>query len=140
MVQNLGSYLRVPPFHDKVTNSTLRFVVDRVRNKFQSREARKLSLVGRATRTQSVLLTIHSYFMQSMMILNGLCDKIEHLVRQCIWGSSRGKRKMMLVSWEPICQPRSCRGFGIRRLKNQNTSFLMKLGFNIVSNSNTLWI
>ncbi|KAH1038521.1 hypothetical protein J1N35_040264 [Gossypium stocksii] len=31
-VHNLGMYLGVPLFHEKVTNSTLRFAVDKVRN------------------------------------------------------------------------------------------------------------
>ncbi|KAG8486752.1 hypothetical protein CXB51_020240 [Gossypium anomalum] len=62
-VQNLSSYLGVPLIHDK------------------------------GHLAQSVLLTIPSYFMQLMMILNGLCKKIKHL-----------------------------------------------LGFNIVSNSNALWV
>lgn len=32
-VHNLGSYLGIPLFHEKVTNSTLRFIIDRVHNK-----------------------------------------------------------------------------------------------------------
>lgn len=46
---------------------------------------------------------------------------------------------MELVSWEFVCQPRSW-GHGFRRLEDQNTSFLMKLGSNVVSNSNALWV
>ncbi|MBA0781379.1 hypothetical protein Gotri_002308, partial [Gossypium trilobum] len=50
-------YLGVPLFHEKVTNCTLRFVV----NKF-------------------------------------------------IWGATNGKRKLSLVSWDSVCQPRSIEG------------------------------
>ncbi|MBA0739474.1 hypothetical protein Gogos_012743 [Gossypium gossypioides] len=83
-VQNIGSYLGISLIHEKVTNSTLRFVVDR--------------------------------------------------------GASKGEMKIALVSWEFIYQPRSRRGLGFWRLEDQNTSFLMKLGFNHVSNSNALWV
>lgn len=48
-VSNLGTYLVVPLFHERVTNSLLRFVVDKVRNKLQHWDARKLSLAGRVT-------------------------------------------------------------------------------------------
>lgn len=34
-VTNFGCYLGIPLFHDKVTNSSLRFVVDKVRSKLQ---------------------------------------------------------------------------------------------------------
>ncbi|KAH1089937.1 hypothetical protein J1N35_017194 [Gossypium stocksii] len=70
-VTNLGNYLGVPLLHDKVTSSTLSFVVERVRNKLSSWDARQLSLAGRVTLSQSVLLSIPSYFMQTMMIPKG---------------------------------------------------------------------
>lgn len=49
MLQNFGTYLGVPLFHRRVTNSTLRFVVEKVRSKLHSWEARQLPLVGRVT-------------------------------------------------------------------------------------------
>ncbi|KAH1081133.1 hypothetical protein J1N35_020894 [Gossypium stocksii] len=48
-VQNLEKYLGVPLFHNRVTNNTLHFVVDNVRSKLKSWDARKLSLVRKAT-------------------------------------------------------------------------------------------
>ncbi|MBA0621031.1 hypothetical protein Godav_006685, partial [Gossypium davidsonii] len=47
---------------------------------------------------------------------------------------------MALVSWESVCQPRSCGGLGFRQLRDQNTSFMLKLDYNIVSTSNALWV
>lgn len=99
-VQNLGAYLGVPLFHENVINNTLRFVVEKVHDKLQSWDARQLSLVGRYTLAQSILLTIPSYCMQSMMNPKGLCKEIECMDRQFIWGSSNGRMKMTLVSWE----------------------------------------
>lgn len=71
-VQSLGKYLGVTPFHNRINVGTLRFVVD---------NARKLSLAGRATLAQSVLIMIPSYLMQSMMIPKGLYEEIERIVR-----------------------------------------------------------
>lgn len=36
IVENFGYYLGVPLFHEKFIKSTLRFVVEKVRNKLQS--------------------------------------------------------------------------------------------------------
>lgn len=47
---------------------------------------------------------------------------------------------MALVSWDSVCQLRSHGGLGLRSLRNHNTSFIMKFGFNIVSNSNAFWV
>ncbi|KAH1038645.1 hypothetical protein J1N35_040388 [Gossypium stocksii] len=45
-------------FHKKVTNSTFHFVIEKVRTKLQSWDARQLSFAGRVTLVQSVFLAI----------------------------------------------------------------------------------
>ncbi|MBA0630524.1 hypothetical protein Godav_002615, partial [Gossypium davidsonii] len=57
-------------------------------------------------------MAIPSYFMQSMLIPKGLCEEIE-------------------------CMPG---GLGFQKLQDHNTSFMMKLGFRIVSDSRALWL
>lgn len=86
-VQDMVHYIDVPLFHQRVTNSTLHFVVDKVRMKLQIWDARQLSIFGRVTLAQSVLFSIPSYFMQSMMIPQQICDEIESLVKTFIWGT-----------------------------------------------------
>ncbi|XP_012487975.1 uncharacterized protein LOC105801186 [Gossypium raimondii] len=139
-VRNLGTYLGVPLLHERITKSTLSFIVDKVRKKLQSWDARKLSIAGRITLAQSILLSIPNYFMQSLMIPKGVSADIERLVRQFIWGNTDGQPKMSLVGWNSICQPRSRGGLGFRHLEDQNSSFLMKIGFNLASKSNVFWV
>ncbi|MBA0721631.1 hypothetical protein Golax_009152, partial [Gossypium laxum] len=55
-------------------------------------------------------------------------------------GSSNERKKMALVSWKSICQPHSCGGLGLKQMRDQNTSFMFKLGFKLASNSSTLWV
>ncbi|KAA3467965.1 LINE-1 reverse transcriptase isogeny [Gossypium australe] len=130
----------VPLLHERVTSSMLGFIVEKVRRKLQNWDARKLSIVGRITLAKSVLLSIPNYFMQSLMILKGVCFDIEKFVRQFIWGSTEGPTKMSLVKWDSICQPRARGGLGFRHLSDQNTSFLMKIEFSLASKSNALWV
>ncbi|KAL1078057.1 hypothetical protein V6Z11_D10G136600 [Gossypium hirsutum] len=139
-VQNLNTYLGVPLFHERVTSNTLSFIVDKVRQKLQNWDARKLSMAGRITLAHSVLLSIPNYFMQFLMIPKGVCSEIEKLVRQFIWGRTDSHIKMSLVGWDSICQPQAQGGLGFRHLNDQNTSFLMKIGFRLVSKSNVLWV
>ncbi|KAG8485688.1 hypothetical protein CXB51_019010 [Gossypium anomalum] len=55
-------------------------------------------------------------------------------------GSTNGNTKIALVSWDSVCQPKAHGGLGLRHLEDHNTSFMMKMGFNIVSNTNALWV
>ncbi|XP_017629092.1 uncharacterized protein LOC108472086 [Gossypium arboreum] len=87
-VINLGHYLGVPLLHDKVTSSTLRFVVDTVHSKLTSWNTRQLSFVGKVTLAQSILLSIPICFMQTMMVPKGICAEIECMLRKFVLGIS----------------------------------------------------
>lgn len=75
-----------------------------------------------------------------MMIPKGLCDEIKCIVKQIIWGSLEGHQKMSLVNWESICQPRYFVRLGIRHLRDQSTSFMIKIGHNLVSKNDVLCV
>ncbi|KAK5775092.1 hypothetical protein PVK06_042959 [Gossypium arboreum] len=109
-VNNLGHYLGVPLFPRRVTKSILDFLVEKVQNRLPSWDAKSLSFAGRVTLTQFVLMTIPSYFMQSSLVPKGVCDAIEGL------------------------------GLGFRHLSDQNSAFMMKLGYNLISKTRTLWV
>ncbi|KAA3479950.1 reverse transcriptase [Gossypium australe] len=47
---------------------------------------------------------------------------------------------MALVAWDTICQPKTRGGFGIRHLNDQNFSFFIKIGFNLASKCDKLWV
>ncbi|KAK5785073.1 hypothetical protein PVK06_039618 [Gossypium arboreum] len=117
-VEDMRYYLGVPLFHERVTNSTLRFVVEKVRDRLQSWEVREISLAGRVTLAQVDLLSIPAYFIPSMMIPKGIYEEIECMVRYFTWGSSNGWKKMSLVSRDLVCQPRYCGGLELRQLRD----------------------
>ncbi|KAH1055847.1 hypothetical protein J1N35_033912 [Gossypium stocksii] len=89
---------------------------------------------------QSVLLTIPSYLMQSTIVPKGVCDAIKKLAGQFIWGCSEGKRKMALVKWDDICQSKINGGLSLRRLEDQNKAFMMKIGYNLITKTEALWV
>ncbi|XP_016743202.1 uncharacterized protein [Gossypium hirsutum] len=103
--EELGTYLGVPFFHERVTNNMLRFMVDK-----------------------------------TMMLPKGLYDETERIVRKFVWVSTNGNIKVALVTWDSVCQPKSYGGLGLKQLKDHNTSFMMKMGFDIISNINALWV
>ncbi|MBA0727550.1 hypothetical protein Golax_000528 [Gossypium laxum] len=47
---------------------------------------------------------------------------------------------MTLINWQSVCQPKASGGLGIQQLKEQNISFMLKLGCNILTNIDSLWV
>ncbi|KAK5775823.1 hypothetical protein PVK06_043768 [Gossypium arboreum] len=139
-VNDLGHYLRASLFHRRITNSILNFLVEKARSQLPSWDAKRLSFAGRVILAQSILLTILSYLMQSTLVPKEIYESIEELARQFIWGVADGKRKMALVGWDSICQPKLHGGLKFRRLGDQNKAFMLKLGYSLITKTEALWV
>lgn len=61
------------------------------------------------------------------LIPSVVCDEVDKLYCQLIWGSSDSSRKLALVSWEQIQQPKEYGGLGFRSSRLTNQAFMMKL-------------
>lgn len=79
--EDLGFYLRVPLSHRRNMKNTFQFVVDKVQKRLNGFEGKMLSLARRITLAKLVLLAILGYFMQTALILIGICEKIEQIDR-----------------------------------------------------------
>ncbi|KAE8714784.1 hypothetical protein F3Y22_tig00110187pilonHSYRG00036 [Hibiscus syriacus] len=135
ILANLG----MPLLHKRVIKSTFEFIIDKFRKKLNGWVATKLSLAGRVTLAHSTLLAIPNYFMQTIAIPKGVCDRMEQIVRRFIWGGTRNTLKAYLVNWQTCCKPPSHGGLGIHPLRAQNEAFLTKLGFTFLMKPDTLW-
>ncbi|CAN1777598.1 Putative ribonuclease H protein At1g65750 [Linum perenne] len=77
--------------------------------------------------------------MQTAFLPVSLCDKIDRKIRNFIWGSSEGNRRIHNVNWETVCRPKNLGGLGLRNARDLNKAFLMKLVWSLVSRSEELW-
>lgn len=59
-----------------------------------------LMLSGKATLVQSVSSTIPSYSMQTMLLPASVCDRLDRLNRDFLWGDTPEKKKIHLVKWD----------------------------------------
>ncbi|KAE8676041.1 hypothetical protein F3Y22_tig00111634pilonHSYRG00007 [Hibiscus syriacus] len=95
---------------------------------------------GRITLVKAVLSVIASYAMQTSYLPKKVCDEIERLIRNFIWGGSADKQGMHLVKWEELCQPLKDGGIGMKKVHSQNEAFLMKLAFRLIADNSKLWV
>ncbi|KAH1056677.1 hypothetical protein J1N35_034742 [Gossypium stocksii] len=72
----LETYLGVTLFHKRVTKNTFNFIINKVKRKLDSWNASMLSMAGRVTLVQSILLSIPNYFKQTVKITHGTCADI----------------------------------------------------------------
>lgn len=73
--------LGVPLLYKRTIKRTFQFVVNKVQKRLSGFEGKLLSLARRITLVKSVLLAIPGYFMQSSLILIGVYEKIEQIMR-----------------------------------------------------------
>ncbi|KAK8475930.1 hypothetical protein V6N12_056671 [Hibiscus sabdariffa] len=100
------------------------FLVDKLRVKLSGWAASSLSTAGCITLDKSVLAAIPSFFMQTTRLPIAVCSEIDKIVRGFIWGSSMETRKISLVNWFAISQPRNRGGLGIPRSNERNLTFM----------------
>jgi len=57
-------------------------------------KARTLSIVGRLTLIKSILSALPIHTMQSKFILRVLCDKIDQISRNVLWGDTSDHKRV----------------------------------------------
>lgn len=92
------------------------------------------------TLAQSVLSALPTYKMQVTLLPKGICNRIEQLIRNFIWGSNDQQCKWHSVAWHNICRPKSQMGLGLRDIQKHTKALLMKLAWNIIYQPEALWV
>ncbi|KAK7260043.1 hypothetical protein RIF29_25765 [Crotalaria pallida] len=86
-----------------------------------------------------MLSALPSYIMQTNLIPRRVCDDLDKLNRSFLWGHSDGSRRIHLVNWNDVCRPKLHGGLGLRHSRNTNTTYMMKLGWGLIVDKDSLW-
>lgn len=135
-----ASYLGVPFIAGKKGREAYSFIIDKVKKRLTGWKAKTLSMAGRVTLAQSCIMSIPNYVMQSNCLPASICDEVEQLCRNFIWGSTAEVRKCHLVSWDTVCRSKEDGGLGFRSLRSVNASYMMELGWELITNREALWV
>ena len=126
-ISNLGIYLGFPILHNGRRRNDFQFVVERVQLKLAGWKSKCLSPAGRLVLLKVAVSPILEYFMQCYKLLARVCDDVDRLVRDFLWGSTLNKKKIHLVGWSKITNPKELGGLGIFQAKARNSTLLAKL-------------
>ena len=88
---------------------------------------------------KAAVTSIPEYIMQCHKLLIKVCEEVNKLVRDILWGSTMDKKKMHLVGWNKVTNPINLGGLGIFDMKARNAALLAKLCWQIASSPEMSW-
>ena len=103
---DLGKHLGVTLHTQRVTKTTFHDLISRMKARLSQWKASQLSLAGRHILVQSVTSTLANHAMQCVKIPAGVCDAIDQVQRNFLWGGTNENRKPALVKWSTVCTPK----------------------------------
>lgn len=65
--------------------------------------------------------------------------EMDKLVRQCVWGSLKIKRKIHFLGWDVLCRSKLRGGAIFRRSEDVNRCLLAKFGWHILTGEGEGW-
>lgn len=126
--------------HQNISKHSFSFILDKMRKKMFSWKANSFSFLGRITLAQASLSSIPGYVMQTYVVPIYIYEEEERLCINFIWRSIVDQRKCHLISWSKICLPKAKGSLGFRSLRVLNKAYMMKLAWNLVEDSDKLWV
>lgn len=139
LVPDLGKYLGIPLHHSRVNKRPFQFLEEKLSKCLNKWRANSLSLAGRITLAKFVLNTVPVYYMQTNLLPNDTCEKFDKITRDFIWGFSDEGKVTHLVDWDKLCRHRKEGGVGLRKARHMNYAFLMKVGWGLINQRDSLW-
>ncbi|KAI0496413.1 hypothetical protein KFK09_022729 [Dendrobium nobile] len=90
-----------------------KFIIDKAMSMLGVWGNKLISLAGRITLANSILLSYPSFHSSHSMVPKQTLYEVDKLCRKFIWNKNDGSAGMHYVSWELMCKPRSCGGLRI---------------------------
>lgn len=125
--QNLGRYLGFPLLHQGRNRDALNFVIKRIQNKLAGRQSKLLPKAGKLVLVKSTASPIADYYMQCHAMPIKVCNAIDKLIRNFLWGSTKEKIKLHMVNWHTVTLPKDWGGLGLYQIRYRNQALLAKL-------------
>ncbi|KAG8472467.1 hypothetical protein CXB51_034275 [Gossypium anomalum] len=133
LTDNLETYLGVPIIHGRVNYETYApDLVDMLLKRLTDWKGRKVLI-----QSTSAAIPLHS--METALLLISVCDKLDRLNSNFLWGGSTEYAHNHLISWDQVCGPKHMGGLGLRKARTNNLARLAKASSRLHLNHDVLW-
>lgn len=75
-----------------------------------------------------------------MSLPKGICEALDRVRRNFIWGRRDKKRTSALITWDKVCEPKNRGGLGLKKMMEMNDALVLKIVWGLLSNNTGLWI
>ena len=114
--------------------------MERVQAKLAGWKSKSLSPAGRLVLIKAVVSSILEYDMQCYKLSAKVCEDVNKLTRDFLWGSTVEKKKLHLVGYNKVNNPIDMGGLGIFEMKAKNSTILAKIYGRISSSLDMPWV
>ena len=98
-------------------------------NKLAGWKAKYLSFSSQAVLIKSIMSAIPNHVMQGAMLPVHVCEKLDKMNWDFLWGSTNERRNMHMVGWSKIVKSKDEGGLGIQEARAKNIALLSKLNW-----------
>ena len=98
-------------------------------NKLAGWKAKYLSFSSQAVLIKSIMSAIPNHVMQGAMLPVHVCEKLDKMNWDFLWGSTNERRNMHMVGWSKIVKSKDEGGLGIQEARAKNIALLSKVNW-----------
>uniref|UniRef100_A0A803P9S3 Reverse transcriptase domain-containing protein n=1 Tax=Cannabis sativa TaxID=3483 RepID=A0A803P9S3_CANSA len=133
-------YLGIPICVKRISGKECMVLADKMTARIKIWSTRNLSLPGRAVLVNSVLMSIHSYWSQVIVLPKRTIRDIEAICRAYLWKGNQVSQGPGPIAWDHVCQPKAAGGIGLKRIAEWNIAAMTKYVWAIANKEDNLWI
>ncbi|XP_062076011.1 uncharacterized protein LOC133780155 [Humulus lupulus] len=133
-------YLGIPICAKRISTKDCESILEKMVVRIRIWSTRNLSYAGRITLINSVLVSIHTYWSQIMIIPKKILKSINSICRAFLLKGAWDYMGSGNVAWDTLCKPKSEGGMGFRNIMNWNIAAIGKYIWAVASKKDNLWI
>uniref|UniRef100_A0A803P5S4 Reverse transcriptase domain-containing protein n=1 Tax=Cannabis sativa TaxID=3483 RepID=A0A803P5S4_CANSA len=95
---------------------------------------------GRIVLINSVLMAIHSYWCQIMVLPKTTIKEIESICRGFLWNGKHKLTGVAAVAWSKVCNTKSAGGLGLKSVGDWNNAAMFKYIWAVAKKEDNLWV